>query len=198
MKMLAFIIVILFSSSIFADVFKCTDSNGKKIYQKNPCADYKSATAFNPATGTNNKIIDNEKQLILEQQNIQRQLAEQQLQQQEMLLKQQLLKQQIINESLKNQEWIKTNPKRYSAFAIPPYAENNHPEFADKFLERLPVVERYRRLAAEQVLVEGNCGRVEAVELNQRSKPDNLVFLIDCSSGESVLLEEKQILQPSP
>ena len=198
MRIVFLVSLMVLSNFAFAGVYKCVDGNGKKVYQNKPCTDIENATEFDPVSGANNKVIDNEQLLLLEQQKIQQQQQEEQRKLQEQQQKQQQLEQDILTESQKNQEWIKSHPGKYSAFAIPPYANNKHPPFADSFAQRLPEVERYRRFAAEIALASGKCGRVESAELNLRSTSTRLVFLIDCSSSESFLLDEKQILEVNP
>lgn len=195
MKKLIFICLLMVAQSSLAGVYKCVDTNGNKRYQNSPCPNLENTSTFNPVTGTSNKVVDNRQLDLAMQQEIQREKISAEKQLQEEQQRQQQLKQQILSESQKNQEWVKQHPKRYSAFAIPPYAENKHPEFADNFLDRLPEIEQFRRLGAELALASGKCGRVEAVELNYRSQATSLVFLVDCSSGESFLLNESQIQQ---
>lgn len=189
MKFILLITVMLTSGLTYAGVYKCTDQEGKTAYQTTPCEDIDSGAKFNTDTGTSSKLEDETINIKLEMQK----KAMEKQKQMEFEKQQQLLKKQTQAESMKNQQWIKDNPGRYSAFAIPPYADQKHPDFVNEFAWRLPEIEQLRRKAAELALASGKCGRVEASEVNPRSTDKNLVFLVDCSSGESFYLQEQQI-----
>ena len=134
-----------------------------------------------------------EKQKTLSEQEQAAKDAEKIQQEQEILKKQQDLKQSAINENAKNQFLVKNNPKTFSAFAIPPYNPDNLPPLIKKFENRLADIERMRREAAEKTLATGECGRVESVELNQKSTRDSLVILVDCSTSKKFYINEQEL-----
>ncbi len=179
------VIGLLFSTTVYAGAYKCTDENGKTTYQSTPCQQEKRTVEIDLKTGTLITHDVEERKQELEQQRQQRQL---QLQKQKQHLIEETQKQSRIN-----QELIKNDPAHFSAYAIPPYTLENQPDIARYFQWRLPEIERYRRLAAQKALALGNCGRVEASELNIKSTPHRLVFLVDCSSGKQVYLNESQL-----
>ena len=189
MKITLLLATLLFSPFASAGVFKCTNAEGQTAYQTTPCPEAINATEINPVTGASKDLRQAK---LLKGQELEKQ-QEQLLLKQEQLKKQEQLEQATLEESLKNQQLIKDNPGKFSAFAIPPYADNKHPGFANQFTSRLPAIERFRRNASEIALASGKCGRVEASELNPRSTAENLVILIDCSSGESFYIDEQQI-----
>ena len=183
MKVSLFILATLFSANSVAGVFKCTDSTGNTSYQAQPCEKQKQAFEMNIKTGSK---ID-----LTQQQNQQKLNKEQQ---------QQLLAQKItqrrkatLAESAITQALVKSSPKQYSAFAIPPYNPDKLPALVKQFELRLPEIEKFRRLAAQKALHSGQCQRVEADELNIKSQKQQLVFLIDCSSGKSFYFNESEL-----
>ncbi len=176
---------LFFSGHLYAGAYKCTDEFGKTTYQAQPCVEEKQAVEIDLKTGT---VITREAEKRKKEMALKMEREQMELQQR----KDQLIK-DTQEQSKINQELIKNNPGKYSAYAIPPYTEQHHPDFIDFFEWRMPEIERYRRKAAELVLKKGLCKRVEASELNMRSKPDNLVFLVDCSSGYNLYLDEQQL-----
>ncbi len=189
MRLALCLLTLLFSSYTFAGVYKCIDNNDRITYQNQPCAEQALASEIDLTSGANISLEEERRRIQLarekrEQEEIaQRKIAEQQAR----------LLQESIAETRINQQFIKDHPKQFSAFAIPPYTEGDRPALVEDFQARLPEIERLRRKAALYVLDGGNCGRVEASELNSRSSSDNLVFLVDCSSGLQTYVEEKQL-----
>lgn len=173
-----------------AGVYKCTDSSGETSYQSKPCTLDHQAFEIDVKSGIK---IDLSQQQALELK--QRQDLEHQ-QEQQRLSNQQAAKrvEQALAETKITQELIKNNPKQFSAFAIPPYDPEHLPALVEPFAERLPEIERLRRSAAQKALASGQCQRVEADELNQKSTHDRLVFLIDCSSGKSFYFSETELI----
>jgi hypothetical protein len=115
------------------------------------------------------------------------------LEEQELLQKQAAFKQSAMDESAKNQFLIKNNPQKFSAFAIPPYKFDDLTPLVKSYQSRLPDIERMRRLAAEKALATGQCGRVEAAELNPKSTKNALVILVDCSSAKKFYVSEQEM-----
>ena len=198
MKFLLLMMGLLFSMELSAGVYKCIDASGNKIYRSNPCTQDQSRAELNLKTGGAKDLDAIEKQKQQEQSEQQAQEAEKQRQQQELAQKQSEFKQRAIEESSKNQELIKNNPKRYSAFAIPPYNLDNLPELVKRFEQRLPDIERMRREAAEKALATNECGRVESVELNQKSIEKSLVILVDCSTAKKFYFPEQDLAAAAP
>ena len=93
------------------------------------------------------------------------------------------------------QALIKQNPALFSAYAIPPYDPEHLPAGIKPFEERLPDIEKFRRLAAQKALASGQCQRVEADELNAKTTKDQLVFLINCSSGTAYYFNESELTE---
>ncbi|WP_031434247.1 DUF4124 domain-containing protein [Methylomarinum vadi] len=183
------ILAALFSSVSVAGVYKCTDVSGNTTYQSSPCEDLNEAFEMNVKTGS---AVD------LNQQRKQQELAEEEklrLQQQEQQRLQQIKqrKKAALAESELTQKLIKNNPRQYSAFAIPPYDPDKLPELVKKFEERLPEIEKFRRLAAQKALASGQCSRVEGDELNIKSTMEHFVFQIECSSGKSFFYNETDL-----
>jgi hypothetical protein len=193
MKLTLVLLSILFSSYSQARIYKCTDGDGKKSYQKSPCENINNAAEFNVTTGGSIAVPDKRKQeQVLEQQK-----EQEQARMDEITRKEQEIKQQRINatldENTKNLEIIKNNPKKFSAFAIPSYTSENHPPLFDDFIERLPDIQRFRRLAAKKALFSGQCDRVEASSLNLKSTQKNLVFLVECSNTKRFYFKETEL-----
>ncbi len=181
------------STQLSAGVYKCIDTSGNKIYRSQPCAVDQSKAELNLKTGDSKDLDAIEKQKTLSEQEQAAKDAEKIQQEQEILKKQQDLKQSAINENAKNQFLVKNNPKTFSAFAIPPYNPDNLPPLIKKFENRLADIERMRREAAEKTLATGECGRVESVELNQKSTRDSLVILVDCSTSKKFYINEQEL-----
>ncbi len=189
MKKFVLVVAALFSCSSFAGVFKCTDAAGNTSYQSTPCKEEKQAFEMNIKTGS---AVD------LTQQRKQEELAEEeqlrlQQEEQQRLADSERRKKETIAESEITQALIKDNPRQYSAFAIPPYNPDKLPPLVKQFERRLPDVEKFRRLAAQKALASGQCSRVEADELNIKSRIDRLVFQIECSSGKTLYIDEAEL-----
>ncbi len=146
---------------------------------------------LNPVDSKDLKAIEQQEQLSKQEQEAQE--AQKKQQEEEALKKREEFKQNAIDESNKNQFLIKNNPQKYSAYAIPPYKPDDLSPLVKSFENRLPDIERFRREAAEKALATGECGRVESVELNQKSKADSLVILVDCSSAKKFYVTEQEL-----
>ncbi len=193
MKLIVLISSFLFAGFANAGVYKCIDSEGKKSYQNSPCKQNASAAELNLATGGEVAIDEKRKQEIL----LQQRKAEEKARLEAKKRQEQQLKQQRIaaieEENKKNLEIIKNNPGKFTAFAIPPYTLEDHPSLIDDFIERLPEILKFRRLAAKKALFSGKCDRVEASELNLRSTKKNMVFLVECSNTRRIYLNETEL-----
>lgn len=176
-----------------AGVYKCTDANGNKTYRSKPCVEGQSNVELNVKTGSGTDLNQQEKQKALSQQEQETQESQKKLEGEQLLQKQAQLKQSALDESAKNQFLIKNNPQKFSAFAIPPYKFDDLPPLVKIYQSRLPDIERFRRQAAERSLATGQCGRVESVELNQKSTKDALVILVDCSSSKKFYVTEQEL-----
>jgi hypothetical protein len=189
MRITLLILGCLFSVYTFAGIYKCTEVNGKTNYQSKPCDSAQKTEQINIKTGD---TVDSSDQINQKQAIEQKELGEKT--EQELLLKKQNeLKQDAQNESAKNQFLIKNNPEKYSAFSIPPYAPDQLSELVKNYQNRLPEIERLRRIASEKALLTGQCNRVEASELHANSTKNNLVFLVNCSSGKSFYFTEQEL-----
>ncbi|WP_411725378.1 DUF4124 domain-containing protein [Methyloglobulus sp.] len=193
MKFTLLILGLLFSVQLSAGVYKCTDASGNKIYRSKPCTQGQSKVELNVKTGSSTDLNAKESQEALSQQEKEAQEAQKKLENQEQLQKQAAFKQSAMDESAKNQFLIKNNPQKFSAFAIPPYKFDDLPPLVKIYQNRLPDIERMRRLAAERTLATGQCGRVEAVELNPKSTKNALVILVDCSSAKKFYVSEQEL-----
>lgn len=186
MRITLLILGSLFSICTYAEIYKCTDVNGKTDYQSKPCAPEHTAVQINVKTGGptdpehENQVLEQKKQ-------------DEKLEQEQLLKKHTQLKQEAMSESAKNQFVIKNNPDKFSAFSIPPYVPDQLPDLVNNYQYRLPEIERFRRLAAEKALASGQCTRVEASELHATSTKKTLVFLVSCSSGKSFYFTEKEL-----
>ncbi len=179
----------LYSGNSLAGVFKCTDEWGKTTYQSDPCTKETKAIEMNIKTGKQTNLADAEKKKALEtelkkqQEVIQKQLDEMEGQR----------KIDAAEQSAQNQLLIKNNPIQYSAYAIPPYLSGKLPALVKQYENRLPDIEKFRRLAALKALATGECKRVEADKLSEQSKADLLVFSVDCSSAKRFNFNETEL-----
>lgn len=193
MKNIVFVFALCLALPSWAGVYKCTDAEGHTHYQASPCAEVAQAIQINPKTGGSVDITAEEQQKAVD--------AEQQKQQEQQRLAEEQArlaaiaerKERARAESQLTQALIKQNPLQFSAYAIPAYDPDKLEGLAKQFETRLPDIEKFRRLAAQKALTSGQCGRVEADELNNRSKADALVFLINCSSGDSFYFNETEL-----
>lgn len=193
MKLTLVLLCILFSSYSHARIYKCTDSDGKKSYQKKPCENINKAAEFNVNTGGSVAVPDKRKQeRVLEQQKAKEQARLDEIKRQKQEVKQQRIE-ATMEENKINLDIIKTNPKKFSAFAIPSYTLKNHPPLFDDFIERLPEIQRFRRWAAKKALFSGECDRVEASSLNLKSTQKTLVFLVECSNTKRFYFNETEL-----
>ncbi len=189
MRITLLILGSLFSACTFAEIYKCTDVNGKTDYQSKPCAPEHKTAQINVKTGGSNDGLDEEKQ----KQALAQKELENKLEQEQLLKKQNKHKQDTKSASAKNQFLIKNNPDKFSAFSIPPYDPDQLPELVKPFYAMLPDIERLRGQAAEKALASGQCTRVEASELHNKSTKKSLVFSVDCSSGKNFHFTEQEL-----
>lgn len=189
MRIALLILGSLFSTCTFAQIYKCTNATGRTDYQAKPCDPEDKTVQINIKTGGTIDNSDQEKQ----SQALAQKEQDGKLEQEQQLQKQALLQQDAQSESAKNQFLIKNNPEKYSAFSIPPYDPEHLPELINTYRNRLPDIERLRRLAAEKSLSTGQCTRVEASELHSKSSKKSLVFLVNCSSGSSFYFTEQEL-----
>lgn len=189
MRFKLLVLAILLSNSAFAGVYKCIDANGKTAYQSKPCAigenaieiNFKAGAAIDDTSDQVRRISELEKQKLAEKEK------------QDLQRKKQQLIADTEAEQEKNQALIRTNTKQFSAYAIPPYDPSSLSELVKKFADRLPDIERLRRVAAQKLLASGQCQRVEASELNNKSTQEQLTFLVNCSSGQGIYITEDEL-----
>ena len=172
-----------------AEIYKCTDASGNKVYRSNPCSEGFNNIQIDLKTGKSVDLDEQKKQELLQLKRQEELLQQQKLEEQQ----ENLRKLQILNESKKNQLMIKENPHQFSAYAIPPYEIDKLLPVVKRFQDKLANIERLRGLAAKKALATGECNRVESSELNEKSTKDNLVFLVDCSSAKSFYFDETQL-----
>lgn len=193
MKNLVFVFALCLSFDSWAGVYKCTDASGHTDYQSSPCSEEHKAVQMNTKTGGSVDVSAQEQQQALsaeqqKQQELQKQ-AEEQAKLEEIAQRKRLAQ----AESELTQTLIKQNPQQFSAYAIPTYDPDKLPALVKQFESRLPDIEKFRRFAAQKALATGKCQRVEADELNLKSKQDLLVFLVNCSSGGSFYFNETEL-----
>ncbi len=193
MKFTLIILGFLFSACAHAGVYKCTDGSGKTVYRSNPCAPGQGNIQINIKTGTTTDLSDEKNRADLKDKEAQSKLEQEKLEQQKLEQRLAKIKQDAKDESAKNQFLIKNNPQKFSPFAIPPYNLDELPALVKTFQNRLPDIERLRRMGAEKALASSQCGRVESAELNIKSTHDALVFLIDCSSAKKFYFTEQEL-----
>jgi len=195
MKNLVFVFALCLSFGSWAGVYKCTDASGHTDYQSSPCAEEHKAVQMNTKTGGAVDLNAEAQQQAMtaeqkKQQELQKQ-AEEQARLEEITQRKKLAQ----AESELTQTLIKQNPLQFSAYAIPTYDPDKLSPLVKQFESRLPDIEKFRRLAAQKALATGKCQRVEADELNFKSKQDLLVFLVNCSSGASFHFDETELKQ---
>ena len=183
MKHSIFFLALCLTFDAWAGVYKCTDAAGKTFYQSSPCADVSQAAEMNTKTGGSTDLIAEEKKKAQELELKKQQEMQAQGQQQAQLQAIADRKQLAQAESALTQTLIKQNPQQFSAYAIPSYDPEKLPDLVRIYEERLPDIEKFRRLAAQKALASGKCQRVEADELSNKSSKEHLVFMVNCSSG---------------
>ena len=191
---IAILATTLFSGSVIAGVYKCTDAQGNTSYQSSPCAEEKIAAEIDLKTGghtdltAKEKLQQEEKELDLE---LQKQQEVEKKKQLDLIAKR---KKDAAEQSAINQQLIKDNHIQFSAFAIPPYKFDKLPALVKQFETRLPEIEKFRRLAAHKALATGECIRVEVDELSIKSQIGQLVISVDCSSGKNFHFNESELV----
>jgi hypothetical protein len=188
MRIALLILGSLFSACAFAEIYKCTDINGKTDYQSKPCEPEQKTAQINIKTGGATELTQ-------EKQDASQKEQEETLELEQAQKKQAQLKQNALSESAKNQFLIKNNPEKFSAFSIPPYDPDDLPVLVKIYQARLPDIEHLRRLAAEKALASGLCTRVESSELHSKSTNKTLDFSVDCSSGKNFHFTEQELAQ---
>lgn len=185
------------SSYVFAanNIYKCIDASGKKEYQSRPCGEGRANTTLNISTGSSVNLDEEKKQQELKQRE-EAKLEEQKRAKQQQLEKQESINKEAIAESNNNQALIKSDPKKFSAFAIPPYMPDKLPELVKNYPLRLAEIERFRRAAAEKALKSNQCGRVESSELDAKSTKEMLAFSVSCSTGNTFSFTEQDLQTP--
>lgn len=184
---------LVFSVPSSADVYKCTDASGNKIYKAIPCADGQKKVELNVKTGGETDLTAKETQQNLSKQEQEAKAGQKKQEEEQGRQKLNQLKQNSADETAKNQFLVKSNPQRYSAFAIPPYKYDDLPPLVKSYQDRLPDVERMRRESSEKALATGQCGRVESSVLSEKSNKQGLVFLVDCSTAKKFYVTEREL-----
>ena len=138
MKSTLLILGLLFSMPLSAGVYKCTDAKGNKIYRAIPCGEGQSKVELNVKTGSSTDLIAKEKEEVLTQQEQEAKEAQKKLEEEQQAQKLAQFKQSVLDESAKNQFLVKSNPSKFSAFAIPPYKYEDLPPLVKSFQSRLP------------------------------------------------------------
>ena len=189
------IITTFFSATCYSGVYKCTDEQGKTAYQSAPCAQEHKALKIDMKTGgqTDLSLKLKQKLELNKQQEEEQKLKE--AEQKQKIEREAKRKKDFASQSKLNQQLVKNNPVQYSAFAIPPYTIDKLPELVKKYEARLPEIEKFRGLAAKKALSTGECKRVEAANLSVKSKPEQLVFSVDCSSAKTFNYTEAELAQ---
>ncbi len=191
----SFLTMMLCSSYSFASVYKCTDKEGKTAYQAKPCAKEKTTLKMDLKTGGLTDLAAKQKKQKAEAEiKAQKEITEQAAKDKK-LSEEVQRKIDVAEQSAINQQLIKDNPVQYSAFAIPPYRSDRLPDVVKPFVARLPEIEKLRRLAAQKALATGKCRRVESDQVSPTSKIDQLVFSVDCSTAQSFLFTEAELLK---
>ena len=193
MKFTLLILGLLFSMHLSAGVYKCTDAKGNKIYRAIPCGEGQKKIELNVKTGSSTDLNAKETEQTLSQQEQEAKESQKKLEEEQARQKLAQLKQSALDESAKNQFLVKSNPQKFSAFAIPPYKYDDLSPLVKMYQSRLPEIERMRRQAAEISLATGECGRVESVELSDKSNKEGLVILVDCSSAKKFYVSEQEM-----
>jgi Domain of unknown function (DUF4124) len=193
MKFTLLFLGLLVSMPLSAGVYKCTDGSGKKIYRSVPCVEGQKKVELNVKTGGSTDLNAKENEQALSQQEQEAKTAQKKQEEEQAQQKLTQLKQNSTDESAKNQFLVKNNPQKYSAFAIPPYKYDDLTPLVKAYQNRLPDIERMRRQAAEKSVATGQCGRVESVELSDKSTADGLVILVDCSSAKKFYVSEQEL-----
>ncbi len=193
MRFIFLFLGLVFSLQPWADVYKCTDAAGNKIYKAVPCAEGQKKVELNVKTGSKTDLNAMESQQNLSKQEQEAKAAQKKQEEEQSRQKINQLKQNSADETAKNQFLAKNNPQKYSAFAIPPYQYDQLPPLVKSYQDRLPDVERMRRESAEKALATGQCGRVESSVLSEKSNKQGLVFLVDCSSAKKFYLTEREL-----
>lgn len=196
MKNLLFVFALCLPLAGWAGVYKCTDATGHTNYQSSPCTEQHKAVQMNTKTGGSVDLNALERQQAAEAEQKKQQSLQEQAEQQAKVDAIAKTKQDARAQSELTQNLIKQNPMQFSAFAIPAYDPEKLPAQVKPFESRLPDVEKFRRLAAQKALASGECQRIEADELTAKSKPEQLAFLINCSSGKSFYFSEAELAQP--
>lgn len=201
MRLSLLILGSFFSACATANVYKCTDADGKTEYRSTACETGLDNQELNIKSGASQrgqakfaplKARPNPSSL----QNLQdADKDKKRLAKAETEKKQAKINQAAVIQSAKNQFLIKNNPEHYSAYAIPPYAPDQLPDVVKPFKARLDEIELLRKQAAEKALASQQCQRVEAVELHTKSTKTALTFLINCSSGKAFYFTEQQLAQ---
>lgn len=193
MKFTLLTLELLVSMPLSAGVYKCTDASGNKTYRSKPCAEGQNKVELNVKTGGSTDLNQQENQKALSQQEQEAKEAQKKLEEQDLLQKQSPLKQSALDENAKNQFLIRNNLQKYSALAAPPYKFDDLTPLVKIYQNRLPDAERFRRQATEKSLATGQCGRVESVELSDKSTKDALAILVDCSSAKKFYVSEQKL-----
>lgn len=196
MRYLLLILAGLFSSGVGAGIYKCTDGKGKTEYRGSTCTSGHENLELNIKTGTATNLDEQSRQ---ESSLLKLQQAEAEKSRNEQLeaeKKQANINKAAVIASAKNQFLIKSNPGKYSAYAIPPYVPGKLTELVKTFESRLDEIELLRQKAGQKALDGGQCGRVESVELHSKSTKDALLFFVSCSSSKSFHFKEQELVKP--
>lgn len=193
MKFLGVLLGAFCAFQSWAGVYKCTDAEGHTEYRSSPCTEEARAVEIDVRSGSQVDLTELERQQKQKEADIKQREQQQETLDQARQAAIAARKQAARAQSDITQALIKNQPAQFSAFAIPPYDPEDLPSALQPFEERLPDIEKFRRLSAQKALATGRCQRVEADELNAKSTRQQLVFLVNCSSGASYYFTESEL-----
>lgn len=192
MRIIVLALLGCFTSAVQAGVYKCVNDSGKTVYKSTPCLEGQSKEELNLKTGVKVDLLEKEQEEKQQQQHQQEETKQNQLDQNKL----EQIRQKAADENAKSQFLIKNHPEQFSSFAIPPYKFDNLSNFAGNLTEKLPEIERLRRAAAEKALATGQCQRVEASELSEKTSDNEIFIRVNCSSEKTFEYSSQQLHRP--
>lgn len=80
-------------------------------------------------------------------------------------------------------------------YVLSPYTEESYPKTFAKYGNRMPELERFRKLAAEIAATNPECDKVIASEVSDRGTYSDMQFFVDCENMKRYRFSESELAQ---
>ena len=86
-----------------------------------------------------------------------------------------------------------STPPKIDEYVLTPYTRASWPKTFDKYGDRMPQLERFRRLAAEAAARNSECDKVIASEISDQGTYSSMQFFVDCENMKRFRFSESEL-----